>query len=50
MISQNIYLSVMLAHKEAQMEAARQATRHSPAKQRRRAQCPGIIRHQISNA
>ena len=30
MISQHIYFSVMLAHKESQMEAARQATRHSP--------------------
>ena len=30
MISQHIYLSVMLAHKESQMKAARQATRHSP--------------------
>ena len=50
MISQHIYLSVMLAHKESQMEAARQVTRHSPAKQPRRALCPGIIRDQISNA
>ena len=50
MISQHIYLSVMLAHKESQMKAARQATRHSSAKQPRRALCPGIIRDQISNA
>jgi hypothetical protein len=50
MISQHIYLSVMLAQKESQMKAARQATRHSPAKQPRRAQCPVIIRDQISNA
>ena len=31
MISHHIYLSVTLAHKESQMEAARQAARHSLA-------------------
>jgi hypothetical protein len=50
MISYHIYLSVTLAHKESQMQAARQAARHGPAKPPRRAQCPGIIRHQISIA
>jgi hypothetical protein len=50
MISYHIYLSVTLAHKESQMQAARQAARHSPAKPPWRAQCPGIIRHQISIA